>query len=60
MSHVACRNCRMSHVMSNAYVDPWNMPNNFCFHVYAQTLNSKLTGEGDTVKKNIDIFNYKQ
>ena len=31
--------CRMSHVtclMSNAYVDPWDMLNNFCFHVYAQ------------------------
>ena len=28
--------CHMSHVMSNAYVDPWNMPNNFCIHVYAQ------------------------
>ena len=22
--------------MSNAYVDPWDMMNNFCFHVYAQ------------------------
>ena len=22
--------------MSNAYVDPWDMLNNFCFHVYAQ------------------------
>ena len=21
--------------MSNAYVDPWDMLNNFCFHVYA-------------------------
>ena len=31
--------CRMSHVtclMSNAYVDRWDMLNNFCFHVYAQ------------------------
>ena len=31
--------CHMSHVtchMSNAYVDPWAMLNNFCFHVYAQ------------------------
>ena len=31
--------CHMSHVtclMSNAYVDPWDMLNNFCFHVYAQ------------------------
>ena len=22
--------------MPNAYVDPWDMLNNFCFHVYAQ------------------------
>ena len=22
--------------MSNAYVDRWDMLNNFCFHVYAQ------------------------
>ena len=22
--------------MSNAYIDPWDMLNNFCFHVYAQ------------------------
>ena len=22
--------------MLNAYVDPWDMLNNFCFHVYAQ------------------------
>ena len=22
--------------MSNAYVDPWDMLNNICFHVYAQ------------------------
>ena len=22
--------------MPNAYVDPWDMPSNFCFHVYAQ------------------------
>ena len=38
MSHVTCR---MSHVtchMSNAYVDPWAMLINFCFHVYAQML----------------------
>ena len=24
--------------MSNAYVDPWDMLNNFRFHVYAQML----------------------
>ena len=29
MSHVTCH-------MSNAYVDRWDMLNNFCFHVYAQ------------------------
>ena len=29
MSHVTCH-------MWNAYVDPWDMLNNFCFHVYAQ------------------------
>ena len=31
--------CAISHVtchMSNAYVDSWDMLNNFCFHVYAQ------------------------
>ena len=31
--------CHMSHVtflMSNAYVDPLDMLNNFCFHVYGQ------------------------
>ena len=31
MSHVACH-------MSNAYVDPWDMLNNYCFHVSAQML----------------------
>ena len=43
MLHVTCRmshvTCHIAHVtchMSNAYVDPWNMQNNFCFHVYAQ------------------------
>ena len=38
MSHVKLT-LRMSHVtchMSNAYADPWDMLNNFCFHVYAQ------------------------
>ena len=29
--------------MSNAYVDPWDMPNNFCFHVQAE--NSVFLGE---------------
>ena len=45
MSHVTCHmshfafRCHMSHCacqMSNAYFDPWNMLNNFCFGVYAQ------------------------
>ena len=30
LSHVTCYN------MWNACVDPWDMLNNFCFHVYAQ------------------------
>ena len=38
MSHVTCH-------MSNAYVDPWDMLNNFCFHVYAQML--MFMGEND-------------
>ena len=38
MSHVACH-------MSNVYVDPWDMLNNFCFHVYAQM--SLSVGEND-------------
>ena len=42
--------CHISHVtchMSNAYayVDPWDMLNNFCFHVYAQM--SLFMGEND-------------
>ena len=32
-------------LMSNAYVDPWDMLNNFCFHVYAQM--SLFMGEND-------------
>ena len=31
MSRIKCK-------MSNAYIDPWDMLNNFCFHVYAQTV----------------------
>ena len=31
MSHVTC-------LMSDAYVDRWDMLNNFCFHVNAQML----------------------
>ena len=33
--------------MSNAYFDPWYMPNNFCFHVYAQK--SLIIGENGNV-----------
>ena len=40
MSHMTCH-------MSNAYVDPWDMLNNFCFHVYAQK--SLFIGENDNV-----------
>ena len=38
MSHVTCRMSHVACLMSNAYVDPWDMLNNFCFHVYAQIL----------------------
>ena len=34
--------------MSNAYVDPWDMLNNFCFHVYAEM--SLFMGE------NVNVF----
>ena len=33
--------------MSNAYVDPRDMLNNFCYHVHAQ--NSLFIGENDNV-----------
>ena len=36
MSHVTSRMSHVTCLMSNAYVDPWDMLNNFCFHVYAQ------------------------
>ena len=36
MSHVTCRMWHVTCLMSNAYVDPWDMLNNFCFEVYAQ------------------------
>ena len=38
--HVTC-------LMSDAYVDPCDMLNNFCFHVYAQK--SLFIGENDNV-----------
>ena len=40
--------CHITHVkchMSNAYVDPWDMLNNFCFHLYGQIL--LFIGEND-------------
>ena len=40
MSHVTC-------LMSNAYVDRWDMLNNFCFDVYAQM--SLFIGVNDNV-----------
>ena len=30
--HLSSVNCQLP----NAYADPWEMLNNFCFHVYAQ------------------------
>ena len=38
ISHVTC-------LMSNGYVDPWDMLNNFCFNVYSQM--SLFMGEND-------------
>ena len=35
MSLVTCQIPILTY-MSNAYADPWDMLNNFCFHVYAQ------------------------
>ena len=45
MLHVTCRMSHVTCLMSNAYVDPWDMLNNFCFHVYAQM--SLFMGEND-------------
>ena len=33
MSHVTCCMWHVTGLMSNAYIDPWDMLNNFCFHV---------------------------
>ena len=30
--------------MSNAYVDPWDMLNNFCFYLYAQFIDENGNG----------------
>ena len=38
MSDVTCHIAHVTCHMSNAYVDPWDMLNNFRFHVYAQML----------------------
>jgi len=41
MSMLTSDLCQMSSVqcqMLIAYIDPWDMLNNFCFHVYAQKL----------------------
>ena len=52
ISSVKCQmssfKCQVSNVkcqMLNAYVDPWEMMNNFWFHVYAQM--SLFIGEND-------------
>ena len=45
MSHVTFRMSHVTCLMSNAYVDPWDMLNNFCFYVYAQM--SLFVGEND-------------
>ena len=34
-SHVTCHYSHVTCHMSNAYVDHWDMLNNFCFHLYA-------------------------
>ena len=36
ISHVTCHIAHVTCHMSNAYVDSWDMLNNFCFDVYAQ------------------------
>ena len=36
MSHVTFRLSHVTCYMWNAYVDPWDILNNFCFHVYTQ------------------------
>ena len=36
MSNVKCQMSSVWCQMSTAYVDPWDMLNYFCFHVYAQ------------------------
>ncbi len=45
MSHVTCRMSHVTCLMLNAYVDPLDMLNNFCFHVYDQML--MFMGEND-------------
>ena len=36
MLHVTCGMSHVTCLTSNAYVDPWDMLNNFCFEVYTQ------------------------
>ena len=43
MSHVtshmfSCVSTKVTCLISHAYVDPWDMLNNYCFHAYAQML----------------------
>ena len=37
-NYVTCHMSNVTCLMSNGYVDPWDMLNNFCFHVYIQKL----------------------
>ena len=46
LSYVKCQVSSIKCQMSNAYVDPWDMPNNFCFHVYAQNSCFGMTWHG--------------
>ena len=41
------RNLNSKFKINNAYVDHWDMLNNFCFHVYAQK--SLFVGENGNV-----------
>ena len=41
-----CKTCKLAN-LQNLQIDPWDMLNNFCFHVYAQK--SLFIGENDNV-----------
>ena len=43
--------------MSNAYVDPWDMVTNFCFHMYAQKSLFIVIGENANVLS-FQVFNF--